>query len=150
ASHELKTPLTGIRGAVELLREDWAAMSDTQRERFLANIDADASRMERLVTRLLQLGRIQNSPEGVETIALEPFCTALAARYGDRLRIDARGAPPTLAMHRDHLESALRNLIDNAVRHGAGHPVDVTVSARDRYVAFAVRDRGPGISEGNR
>jgi signal transduction histidine kinase len=52
-------------------------------------------------------------------------------------------------IHREHLESAVRNLLDNAVRHGAGQPVEVTVTSEGNYAVIRVRDQGPGISEGN-
>src|SRR5262249_37159438 len=54
-SHELKTPITAIRGAAELLSQQWGEMSAEERARFLANIEQDAERMERLVSRLLHL-----------------------------------------------------------------------------------------------
>jgi len=149
ASHELKTPLTGIRGAVELLRDEWEKISALQRRRFLDNISADAMRMQHLVTRLLQLARIQSAPEAAETIALAPFCSALVARYGSQVRLDASDAPPSLTMVSEHLETALRNLLDNAVRYGAGQPVDLTVARHGAQIAFTVRDHGPGISLGN-
>src|SRR5690606_19692490 len=57
-SHELKTPIAAIRGAAELLL-DWDRMEPEQRARFLGNIDQDAERMQRLVTRLLELARIE-------------------------------------------------------------------------------------------
>ncbi|MFY0577059.1 histidine kinase dimerization/phospho-acceptor domain-containing protein [Cystobacter fuscus] len=56
-SHEFKTPLAAIQGAVELLRDSAEGMSAAQRERFLSNIDADARRLTRLVQRLLELAR---------------------------------------------------------------------------------------------
>ncbi len=150
-SHELKTPLAGIKGAIELLRDSGEQMSPEQKQRFLANINADAERMDRLVSRLLQLARIQSAPETAEELALGPFCRGLAQRYGDQVRVDLRLAPERLTMQRDHLEMALRNLLDNAVRHGAGEPVDLSVAKfGDAQVAFQVHDRGAGISTGNR
>jgi len=59
-SHELKTPLTSIRGAFELLREPGPGMEEVQRQRFLTNMDAAAERTERLVERLLLLARLEN------------------------------------------------------------------------------------------
>jgi signal transduction histidine kinase len=149
-SHELKTPITGIRGAVELLRDDWSGMSEEQRRRFLDNIDADAQRMERLVTRLLQLARIQSEPEAAESIELRPFFARLSERYGEQVRMAFNGAPATIVMNADHLETATRNLIDNALRHGHGKPVDVSIGGKQGRVVIAVRDYGSGISAGNR
>jgi signal transduction histidine kinase len=149
-SHELKTPLTGMRGAVELLRDEWADMPEVQRRRFLENIDADVTRLQHLVMRLLQLARIQSAPEAAEPVEVEPFFTRLAERYDGQVRVETDGAPATIVISRDHLETAVRNLLDNAVRHGAGKPVDVTLRAAHGRLAISVRDRGAGISEGNR
>jgi len=150
ASHELKTPITAIRGAVELLRDAWNDMPAAQRERFLANVDADAARMQRVVTRLLELARIQNAAEATETVALRPFLSHLAERYDGRVVLDTGAAPASVAINPDHLEVAVRNLLDNAVRHGNGHPVDLRAASANGRVIIEVRDHGAGISDGNR
>ena len=149
-SHELKTPVTAIRGAVELLRDEWSDMSEEQRRRFLDNVDADAERMQRLVTRLLELARIQSAPEAAASIEVRPFFALLCQRYGDKVRLSFSDPPPTITINADHLDAAVRNLIDNAIRHGGGQPVEVEVAARSGGVAVSVRDHGAGISEGNR
>lgn len=150
-SHELKTPITAIRGAIELLQESWHSMPESQRQRFLENIDADAARMERLVSRLLQLARIQGVPDAAETVPIGAFFAAALQRYGDRvqLRVDAH-APASIVINPDHFEAALHNLVDNAVRHGNGKPVEVEVGAVDGRLRVRVRDHGGGISAGNR
>jgi signal transduction histidine kinase len=148
-SHELKTPITAIRGATELLTQQWQEMNDAERDRFLHNIDHDAERMERLVTRLLQLARIQSAPEFADDIELAGFVESLAREYGDAVRVQLEGAPETLRIHPDHLGSALRNLLDNAIRHGAGERVDLEVAQQGDRVSIRVRDRGPGISPNN-
>jgi signal transduction histidine kinase len=150
ASHELKTPITGIRGAVELLRDAWADMPAAQRERFLANVDLDAARMQRVVTRLLELARIQNAADATETVALQPFLAQIAERYDGRVVLDAEAAPAAVAINPDHLEVAVRNLLDNAVRHGGDQPVDLRAASAEGRVVIQVRDRGHGISAGNR
>jgi signal transduction histidine kinase len=149
-SHELKTPITGIRGAVELLRDEWDGMSAEQRERFLSNVDADAERMERLVGRLLELARIQSAAEASRTIDVRRFFADLCERYGERVQLSVDHPPSMLMMNPDHLETAVRNLIDNGVRHGRGLPVEVSVGGSAGRMVVAVRDRGQGISEGNR
>ncbi|MBW2263168.1 MAG: HAMP domain-containing protein [Deltaproteobacteria bacterium] len=149
-SHELKSPITAIRGAAELLREELDQMPAAQRERFLANIESDASRMERLVTRLLELARIQSSPEEAGEIRLATFLANIAVSYGDQVVLDASGAPESIQMNPDHLESAVRNLLDNALRHGGGKPIDLVVRSDSGRAAISVTDRGPGVREKNR
>ncbi len=149
ASHELKSPITAIRGAAELLRDEGQEMSEQQRNKFLANIEADASRMERLVSRLLQLARIQSAPESAQEINVKSFLEQIAEGY-DHVLLRLEGDLGSIAMNRDHLESAVRNLLDNGVRHGGEAPVEVVASLeRDRLV-IRVRDSGPGISDANK
>jgi len=148
-SHELKTPITGIRGAAELLEQEWAVMSEGERTRFLANIRSDAGRMERLVTRLLHLARIQSAPEYAEDLDPGAFLKDLCGSYGDRVRLKLYGLPDRLSIHRDHLESAVRNLVENGIRHGADAPVEVEAERCGARLAIRVTDRGPGISPSN-
>ncbi|MBW2700574.1 MAG: HAMP domain-containing protein [Deltaproteobacteria bacterium] len=149
-SHELKSPITSIQGAAELLREEGTDMPAEQRERFLANILADASRMERLVVRLLELARIQSAPENAASVDINTMCHRLAEATEVDVELDLTQAPEKLSINPDHLEGALRNLLDNAARHGGGQAVKLKVSSEaDGRVAFAVSDLGPGISPAN-
>lgn len=152
AGHELKTPLTSIRGAVELLTDAGDEMPPSERARFLRNLTADTERMERLVLRLLTLARLENPtaapPE--EDIEVGPFFEALTARHGGAITLHlAPGVPARLRIAPEHLEGALLNLVENALRHGAGHTVEVEVKPRpDRPgLVVTVRDRGPGLTE---
>lgn len=151
-SHELKTPLAGIRGAVELLAEGWQTMPEAQRQRFLANVDADAVRMERLVTRLLELTRIESAPLARADVEVPELLCALAERYGERVRFSVGELPARRPLTAEHLSTAVTNLIENALRHGAA-PVEVSadtlVGADGSRLRICVRDRGPGISVGN-
>jgi signal transduction histidine kinase len=150
ATHELKGPIAAIRGATELLREQWSAMDEGQRARFLANIDVDAARMERLVSRLLHLARIGSAPDAVAGVDVPSFFRALAERHGDAVRVELRAPPARIAVAADHLHSAVQNLVENAIRVRNGRPVEVTVDGREGRLVVGVRDRGPGISEANR
>jgi signal transduction histidine kinase len=147
-SHELKSPITAIQGAAELLAEEAGEMPAEQRRRFLDNILGDAERMERLVTRLLELARIPSAPESDEELQPASFLEQIAESYGERVRVHAVSVPAVVKINPDHLESAVRNLLDNAVRHGAGQPVDLVAWAADKgQLAIEVRDRGPGIPD---
>lgn len=148
-SHELKTPLAGILGAVELLRQEWQTMQPAQRERFLENVEGDARRMELLVRRLLELARVQNAPEEAREIEIAPLVARLAASYREPIAIDLTRAPASIHMNPEHLETALRNLLDNAVRHGEGRPVELGVTQAGQRVRFRVRDHGAGVSPAN-
>ncbi|MEO1483216.1 MAG: ATP-binding protein [Myxococcota bacterium] len=148
-SHELKTPLTGIRGATELLREKWESMGADQRERFLANVESDAQRMDHLVGRLLELARLENAdPSADEPVAVEAVLRSIAERYDAQLRLDA--PPAVIRIPPEHLVSAVTNLLDNARRHGGDKPVLLHATSDEGRLRLEVTDQGPGISPGNR
>jgi signal transduction histidine kinase len=143
-SHELKTPLSGIRGSVELLRDGWREMSDDERERFLAIIQADTSRMERLVHRLLELARIEAAGPGEGSTDLRVVAQGIVEEYRAAGRVVTleTGEAPSVASVQQHLaEALLANLLDNAFVHGRP-PVTLSVEAGPKLV---VKDCGPGI-----
>ena len=147
AAHELKTPLTSLRGASELLLEDGATMKQPQREQLLDNIRADALRMNQLVSGILELARIESVAPDRQRLSLPSLLSGLKERYrrsGHDVRI---ACPPALELSAapDLLESMLTNLLDNAVRHGQGEPVDVTVTTAGTQITIDVVDRGPPV-----
>ena len=148
--HELKTPVTAIRGAAELLQDGWETMDAAQRERFLANLEGDARRLESLVRELLTLARIEHGAEAAEPIAVVSFFESLLERYGDEVSLDARAAPDQVQMSRERLSSAVRNLVENALHHGGGKGVQVEVADDVGRLRVCVRDGGPGIPEAHR
>ncbi|MBZ4194548.1 MAG: histidine kinase [Candidatus Contendobacter sp.] len=153
-SHEFKTPLAAIRGAVELLRDHLATMTAAERDRFLGNLDQDAARLERLVRRVLELARadvMQASATDRAEVAV--MVGHLAARYADagfQVMVIEPLPSVTVAMTEDVLESILSNVLDNARQHG-GDVVRVAVIglAPDPAVLIEISDNGPGISAAN-
>ena len=150
-SHELKTPISAIRGASELLQEGWESMEPAQRARFVDNIALDAQRMDRLVTRLLALARIENTalPDAT-TVEVLPFCRAVLERWEGEVELIVESPPQRLRIIEERLATVLGNLTDNAVRHGAGQAVQVTLGSAEGRLLIRVTDHGPGISEANR
>ncbi|MFH1808313.1 MAG: ATP-binding protein [Pseudomonadota bacterium] len=151
ASHELKSPITSIRGAAELLRDGWQDMDETQRTRFVDNILHDSERMERLVNRLLELTRIESATpdSGIHAVDVSHIVNSLRQRYGEAVQWDLRDTPIHLDILPDHLVSVLCNLIDNALRHAADQPVQVTLRGEGQHLHLEVRDHGAGISLAN-
>lgn len=153
-SHEFKTPLTSIQGAVELLRDHAGTMDDTQRERFLANIAQDSERLARLVSRLLELARADVfQPEPGGDSDLRGLLLALVEFYADngyRLTLTGIGETGELrvSMDADNLASVVRNLIDNALIHGQTAP-HIDVAGGEGQVRITVSDDGPGMSTAN-
>ncbi|WP_420467157.1 sensor histidine kinase [Panacagrimonas sp.] len=154
-SHEFKTPLTAIRGTVELLRDHAATMNPDERERFLALLESDAARLDRLVSRLLELARADMARPGAEPVitALSPLLQALAQRYRERgLAVDLQLPATNLhaAIDAETLDAILSTVLDNARQHGgADTRVALHLHAHGGELAIDVIDNGKGISEHN-
>jgi two-component system sensor histidine kinase ChvG len=151
-AHEFKSPLTSIRGAAELLAEGAHADPDA-RQRFLANILLDTERLDRLVSRLLVLSRIEASVDQMTLVDLGSLLGRVTRRaeqkgpialtYASK-RSWVRGREPDL-------EAALSNLLENAQRYAPpGSPVTVTCNDADNGLCVSIHDEGPGIPEGRR
>jgi signal transduction histidine kinase len=150
-SHELKTPLTGIRGSTELLRDHLEEMSAEERARFLSNILADTARLERLVRRILELARADALlPSGEEACDVVQAAKAIAAGKGRGLSVDCTSATLPAAIDCESLDIALSNLVENAFQHG-GPAASVRIAARGEpgSVIIDVSDDGRGISPAN-
>jgi signal transduction histidine kinase len=153
-SHEFKTPLTGIRGSAELLRDHLDDMSLEERQKFIANILADTERLERLVQRILELARADAlTPQGDETCDVAALAAEMAAdlaRKGHRISVDGMPSSMPAAIDRLSFEVVLSNLLANAWQHG-GPAASVSVSGRSEVgaVVVDVSDDGVGISPGN-
>ncbi|MBL0176015.1 MAG: PAS domain-containing protein [Ignavibacteria bacterium] len=154
-SHELKTPVTSIKGFVETLL-DGAADEPEHRDRFLAIIAKEAERLHHIIEDLLSLSRIEQEGErgdvAFESALLRPVLES-AVESRDTMAKE-RGVTVTLEcdpqiavrMNAHLLEEAVSNLIDNAVKYSAeNRTVDVAVTVADATLTIAVRDRGPGI-----
>ena len=151
-SHELKSPLTAIQGAAELLRDDVEAanggMSPEERRRFLDNIIGDSGRLTSVVQRLRDLARAENSPvDGVSSLAR--VVADISAGFSE-LDISAEGAlEQKIGMSAENLRIILTHLVDNAARHGATK-IDITAMQEGGKLRVTLGDNGVGISPNNR
>jgi len=142
ASHELRSPLARIRMAIGMHADTGDAKLRTEVERDIAELDA-------LIDEILLSSRL-DTPE-TQTAVEEVDLLALAAEECARIGAEAQGDPVTLQGEPRLLRRCLRNLIENARRHGAGSPIDVTVRrVGDSRVEARVCDRGPGVPESER
>lgn len=147
-SHELKSPLTAIRGAVELVRDEGDEMDDAVRRRFLGNVLSDTDRLSRLVRRLIELTRAESAERTGETTSLAEALAALSPRPPLEITIEGAG-DARLAISSEALGIVLSNLLDNAARHGARR-ARFAVRAGAPTLAIELHDDGAGISEANR
>jgi signal transduction histidine kinase len=158
ASHELKTPLAALRLQLQttLRRLDAAAEADPRDVRDkVAAADRSAARLSALVDKLLEITRLTS---GKMDLRLERVNLGDVVRASvDGLQQIASRAGSTIAVavdpvvwgswDRDRLRSVVDNLVDNALKYGAGRPVDVVVEDRGDSARVTVRDRGIGISD---
>jgi signal transduction histidine kinase len=151
-SHEFKTPLAGAKGALELLGDHFATMSEAERQRFLGVIGASLVRLERLVRRLLDLARADMMRAGDGAPAeLAPLLVRLAQRYGERgLRVVVRSDASEAGVSAEALEIVLAALLDNVLEHaGPGRTVTIDAASEGECIVLTVADDGPGIAPGD-
>ncbi|KXO89106.1 ATP-binding protein [Tsukamurella pseudospumae] len=160
-SHDLRTPLAGIKAAVSSLRSDDVEWSDEDEAELLATIEESADRLDSLVGNLLDMSRLQSDSltlltreVGIEEV-LPAIWTALPdADLAFEFAGDDTAPPPTALADPGLLERVLANLVENAVRHSGGSTVTVGVSGvhtpdGDRLQVH-VRDHGPGVPQEQR
>lgn len=148
-SHEFKTPIASMRGAAELLR-DGAADDPEARRRFLGNILEDAERLSRLVTRLLELSRIESRVEARVPLDYRALVASVVERY-PTAALTWNAAFDHLRASPEQVETVLTNLLDNAVRFSPeGGAIAVRVEGDAHGFHTTVSDRGAGISEAGR
>ncbi len=152
ASHELKTPLTSIRGYAETLLHG-GLEDEANRDRFVETIRVQAERLEALVEDLLQLADLERPDAALEVKDWDVSAIVrdlaasfedLATRRGLRLEVDAR--PGVRArVDRKRIELALRNLLDNAIKYTDAGVVSARVERTSSAIRVSVSDTGRGI-----
>ncbi|MGB2253757.1 MAG: sensor histidine kinase [Spongiibacter marinus] len=151
ASHDLREPLRSLGNYSELLKNDDGSMTDEQRGKAIGFIQAAATRMEELLTALLNYSRIDFSYQ-VETVD----CTELLAELRDDLgrqladgQAEVRvGAMPTIQVGRNEIRQLLQNLITNAIKFRANDraaQVEIECTEKESTWLFSVCDNGIGI-----
>jgi signal transduction histidine kinase len=154
-AHELRTPLTAVRTCVGVLRDPATTPSPAEIDTLLGTIERNADRMQRVVGDILEIARFRTGEVVLQLRSFDAAAMArgavasvapLAAERGQVIDLDVpRLSVRVFGDHR-RLESALVNLISNAVKYGpAGGTIVVRVRPVRRSVAWTVIDQGPGI-----
>ncbi|MEH0574615.1 MULTISPECIES: sensor histidine kinase KdpD [Streptomyces] len=150
-SHDLRTPLAGIKAAVTSLRSDDVAWSEEDQAELLEAIEEGADRLDHLVGNLLDMSRLQTgtvTPIIRETDLDEVVPMALGGVPEDSVELDIPETLPMVDVDRGLLERSVANIVENAVKYSpADTPVLVSASAIADRVEVRVVDRGPGVPD---
>ncbi|MFJ2476198.1 DUF4118 domain-containing protein [Streptomyces sp. NPDC087659] len=150
-SHDLRTPLAGIKASVTSLRSDDVEWSDKDRAALLEGIEEGADRLDNLVGNLLDMSRLETAtvtPVIRETDLDEVVPMALRGVPEGSVELDIPETLPMVAVDRGLLERAVANIVENAVKYSPdGGPVLVSASAIADRVELRVVDRGPGVPD---
>ena len=150
-SHDLRTPLAGIKAAVSSLRLDDVEWTAQDQQVLLATIEESADRLDHLVTNLLDMSRLQTGavePQ-LRPVSLEEVVPpALAGvEHRELLSVQVPESLPLVRADAGLLERVVANLVENATRHGAGSDVRLTGAVLGSRVQLRVVDRGPGVPD---
>ncbi|MQY14035.1 Adaptive-response sensory-kinase SasA [Streptomyces sp. RB5] len=168
-AHELRSPLTSVKGFTATLLAKWERFTDDQKRLMLETVHADANRVTRLIAELLDISRIDS---GRLEVRRQPVDIAGAVRRHVEAHTTAGEDPgrfvllvspglPDLWADPDKIDQVLGNLLENAVRHGAGtvtievapaprpprEPGDTPSAPAPQGTEVTVSDEGPGIPE---
>jgi two-component system sensor histidine kinase MtrB len=153
-SHELRTPLTTVQMAADVLHE---SRGDFQPHvaRSAELLRAELDRFEGLLTDLLEISRydagaavLDSEPDDLGALVgrVVDGMTALAQRHDSELLVNRPDGAVIAEVDGRRVERILRNLVGNAIEHGAGRPIEITLAANRTAAAVTVRDLGVGLS----
>jgi two-component system phosphate regulon sensor histidine kinase PhoR len=153
-SHELRAPLTAIRGFAKTLVVKDEELTPMARREYLATVNEQAERLSRLVDDLLQVSRIESKRVRVEwtEVPLDLLVPDLIGQFHSkwgarRILVELDPALPPLRADRPKLEEILINLIDNAIKYSPDHtPVRISATVTGDEVEVSISDRGIGIA----
>lgn len=151
-SHELRSPLTSVKGYTSLMLSRWDRLKDEQKRAMLEQVHHDADRVTRLVTELLDISRLETGRLVLrrQMIDLPALAASVVEKVGmgiEELDCTVQFATdvPTVYADPDKVEQVLTNLVENAAKYGSPTAMRVTGELADGAVAVAVLDTGPGI-----
>jgi signal transduction histidine kinase len=151
-SHELRSPLTSVKGYTSLLINRWDRIADDQKLLMLEQIHHDADRVTRLITELLDISRLETGRlvlrrqlVDLPTMAAEVVARLSVVHPALDCTVAFPNGFPRVYADPDKLEQVLTNLVENAAKYGSADDVRIDGTADGEGVAVTVTDRGEGI-----
>jgi PAS domain S-box-containing protein len=155
-AHELRSPLTGVKGFVQAMLSRWSKLNDEQKLLMLTTVHADADRLSRLITELLDVARLDTGRLSLARrasdvrVLLDRIIGNLQAGAPHAIQLDASAHLPEVYIDPDKFTQVVTNVVENAIRHGGGV---VRVKAEPWFaegwttdgVRLTVDDEGEGI-----
>jgi len=156
-SHDLRTPLGGITGAASTLLEDRGELPEADRRELLETIHEESNRLQRLVTNLLDVTRLESGVVDLvkEWVPLEEVVGSALERMGPQLgkrqvKVELPAKLPLVQADPVLLGQVIINLVENACKFSpADQPIEIKAWATERSITLSVNDHGPGIPEGH-
>lgn len=153
-SHELRSPLTSVKGYTSLLLTRWERISDDQKREMLEQVKHDADRVHRLITELLDISRLETDRLVLrrQMVDLQALVSTVIEKvrfsYAD-IEVDLRFPDdfPEVYADPDKLEQVLTNLVENACKYASPQGMRIEGSVLDDHASLAVTDAGEGIPE---
>lgn len=153
-AHELRSPLASVKGFTATMLSKWDRFNDEQKLHMLRTVNADADRLTRLINELLDVSRIETGRLELrkqvvdlpELVKRDVAARAANGEPGDRFVTVVAGALPELWADPDKVAQVVGNVVENALRHGAG-TVTITIGSLDGGVTVEVVDEGNGITD---
>ncbi len=155
-AHELRSPLTGVKGFVQAMLSRWTKLNDEQKLLMLTTVHADADRLSRLITELLDVARLDTGRLGLARrgadvkVLLDRIITSVQAGAPHAIELHAEPGLPEVYVDPDKFTMVVTNVVENAIRHGGG-TVRVRAEAWEgdgagtEGVRLTVDDEGDGI-----
>jgi signal transduction histidine kinase len=151
-SHELRSPLTSVKGYTSLLLNRWERLRDEQKQMMLEQVNHDADRVTRLISELLDISRLETGRLVLRRQLVD--LPRLAGTVVEKVRLEYPELEATTAFDPgfpkvyadpDKIEQVLTNLVENACKYASPHGLLIEGATNGTQVSVAVRDRGEGI-----
>lgn len=151
-SHELRSPLSSIKGFTSTLLNRWDVLDEATKKHLLETINSDSDRVTRMINELLDVSRLESGRLELrrERIQVDGIIRKVVDRFLPRLEkhsltVDMNGSSPKLLADADKVEQVITNLIENALKYTPGGRVQITAVSSSPLVKVSVTDEGEAI-----